>query len=48
MSARAVNTERFTATALGERAGPRYSTLARLLASEIANGRYRVGERIPT
>jgi DNA-binding GntR family transcriptional regulator len=42
MSTRAVN------TGLGERAGPRYSTLARLLASEIAAGRYAVGDRIPT
>lgn len=48
MGARAVNTERFTGSALGERAGPRYSTLARLLASEIATGRYRVGDKIPT
>ena len=48
MSTRAVNTERYTGSPLGERAGPRYSTLARLLASEIATGRYRVGDKIPT
>jgi GntR family transcriptional regulator len=48
MAARSVNSLRSTAGALGERAGPRYSTLARLLTSEIAAGRYRVGDKIPT
>ena len=48
MSARAVNSRRSAADALGERPGPRYSALARLLASEIATGRYRVGDKIPT
>src|SRR4030088_1553216 len=48
MSARAVNTGRSAAGRLSQRPGPRYSALARLLTSEIASGRYRVGDRIPT
>jgi DNA-binding GntR family transcriptional regulator len=48
VSARAVNTGRSAAGTLSQRPGPRYSALARLLTSEIASGRYRVGDRIPT
>jgi DNA-binding GntR family transcriptional regulator len=48
MGARAVNQQQLSAAALGERAGPRYATLARLLSSEIASGRYGVGDLIPT
>jgi DNA-binding GntR family transcriptional regulator len=44
MAARAVNHSTFPAP----RRTSRYSTLARLLESQIASGRYRVGQKIPT
>ena len=49
MRGRPVNTELSgPAAAFSSRPASRYSTLARLLASEIESGRYRVGGRIPT
>lgn len=49
MHGRPVNAEApATGEAFAARPSSRYSTLARLLASEIESGRYRVGDLIPT
>ena len=47
MTSKTVNTRPLQAPA-GLRPASRYSTLARLLTEEIAAGRYKVGDKIPT